>query len=176
VQTIHQRKKIRLHHYDYTRAGFYFITICTKNRESLFCTITTTNTVGVDPRSTLIKSKLGEIVEQTWLDLVNHNPSLRLHEFVVMPNHVHGIIEIDPADERVDLGSTPTDRPLSEIVRQFKSYSTRRINEYRGSTGASVWQRNYYEHIIRNEASHALIAQYIENNPSQWQEDELFVL
>jgi REP element-mobilizing transposase RayT len=119
---------------------------------------------------------LGEIVEQTWLDLVNHNPSLRLHEFVVMPNHVHGIIEIDPADERVDLGSTPTDRPLSEIVRQFKSYSTRRINEYRGSTGASVWQRNYYEHIIRNEASHALIAQYIENNPSQWQEDELFVL
>jgi len=170
-----QRKQIRLREYDYRRAGFYFVTICTRNREPLLGSVSTNGTVGVDPRSTLIKSVLGQIVEQTWFDLPAHNPTIHLHEFVLMPNHIHGIIQIDHDTERVDLGSTPTNRPLSEIIRQFKSFSTRKINVYRNAPGAPVWQRNYYERIIRNDKSYIQIAQYIENNPAQWQEDELFV-
>lgn len=170
---IRQRKPIRLRDYDYTRAGLYFITICVKNRELLFGEISSADPVGADPRSALIKNSYGDIVESTWLDLVNHNPGIQLHEFVLMPNHIHGIIEIDL--HRVDLGSTPTNRPLSEIVRQFKGFSTKRINELRKTAGMPVWQRNYYEHIIRNEESYLKIAEYIVNNPLQWQNDELYV-
>jgi len=181
---VHQRKPIRLRDYDYAQAGLYFITICTKNREPLFGKIDAecipvavdlvgANLVGADPRSALIKSPYGEIVESVWFDLVNHNPGIKLHEFIVMPNHIHGIVEIDLY--RVDLGSTPTSRPLSEIVRQFKGFSTRRINELRETIGAPVWQRNYYEHIIRNEESYLQIAEYIVNNPARWRDDELYV-
>jgi REP element-mobilizing transposase RayT len=169
------RKPLRLAHYDYSQSGLYYITVCTKNREPLFGTISSVEFVGVDPRSALIKNVLGEIVENTWFDLANHNAYIQLHEFVVMPNHIHGIIEID-VQERVDVGSTPTKRPLSEIVRQFKSFSTRRINQLRNTSGMPVWQRNYYEQVIRNEESYLHIAEYIVNNPLQWQVDELYMV
>lgn len=176
MQSHCQRKQIRLREYDYCRAGFYFVTVCTWNREPLLGSITTAGTVGAGSKPALIKNASGQIVEDAWFDLPNHNPGISLHEFIVMPNHIHGIIEIDRTGlERAGLEPAPTVHPLSEIVRQFKTFSGRKINEYRDMNGVPVWQRNYYEHIIRSDDSYKQIAQYIENNPAQWREDELFV-
>ena len=95
--------------------------------------------------------KLGKIIESTWHDIPNHNPHIELDAFIIMPNHVHCIIIIN---DFVGAGSEPSPtrtHDLSEIIRQFKTYSTRRINQFRNTPGASVWQRNFYDHIIREE-------------------------
>lgn len=176
MQITRQRKQIRLRGYDYSRAGFYFVTVCSWHREPIFGTISTSDAVGAGSKPALIKNAYSQIVEETWFNLPNHNPDVVLHEFIVMPNHVHGIIEIqDSINNRAGLEPAPTVHALPEIVRQFKTFSGRKINALRDMKGVPVWQRNYYEHIIRDDASHAAIAQYIENNPAQWQEDELFV-
>lgn len=179
----HHRRSIRLKGYDYTRAGWYFITICVQNRECLF---------GAIRNGEMVLNDYGKIVEFTWFDLPNHNAHVILDEFGIMPNHVHGIIVLD--DIHVGAGSEPaptehaptTDtaatesRPpiirhgLPEIVRQFKTFSARRINQKRQTPGVSVWQRNYYEHIIRTETDLQRIREYIQTNPARWREDSLF--
>lgn len=181
---IHQRRSIRLPGFDYSQFGAYFITICSQNREELF---------GEIVNGEMVLNDYGELVQFTWNDLVNHMTGIELGEFVIMPNHVHGIVMIvgdeysvgagsEPAptnDARTEPARTETKRmkrqPLSEIVRQFKTFSARRINEKRGTTGIPVWQRNYWEHIIRNDEEHEAISAYILNNPGQWELDSLHV-
>ena len=180
---IHHRRSIRLKGYDYSQAGAYFITICAHNRECLFGEI-------VDEE--MVLNEYGKLVEYTWADLVNHVEGIELVAFVVMPNHVHGIIDIvgagsepartepartEPArTEPAPTEPAPTGRyGLPEIVRQFKTFSARRINTLRNTSGTPVWQRNYWEHIIRNEKSYNDIAAYITNNPVQWEIDQLYV-
>jgi putative transposase len=161
----HRRKAIRLQGYDYSQPGEYFVTICTKDREHVF---------GRIEEGRLHVNGFGEIVALCWKDLPNHYPCVLTDEFVVMPNHVHGIIVITEPNP-VGEGSepSPTKRyPLSEIVRSFKTFSARRINVCRGTPGLSVWQRNYYEHIIRDERSLERIRQYIVTNPDRWSADE----
>jgi putative transposase len=164
----HDRRSIRLKGYDYTQAGAYFVTVCTKDRICLFGEI-------VDGEMRLSDS--GEIVAWTWQDLPNHVSNLQLDAFVVMPNHVHGIIIITNPVVRADsvgAGSEPAptrSHGLPEIVRQFKTFAARRINDIRGAPGAPVWQRNYYEHIIRNEKELATMREYITHNPLQWETD-----
>ena len=166
----HHRRSIRLKGYDYSQAGAYFVTICTRNRECLFGDI-------VDGEMRL--NELGIIVQRTWLDLPNHVGGIVLDAFVIMPNHVHGIITItDRGGNTVGAGSepAPTTRVpnrhgLPEIVRQFKTFSSRRINARRQTPGLPVWQRNYYEHVIRDERSLERIREYIANNPLQWELD-----
>ncbi len=174
------RRSIRLKGYDYSQAGAYCVTIVTRDRACLFGQV-------VDGEMRL--NELGGIAAWTWCDLPNHVPNVELDAFVVMPNHVHGIIAITDAPKRmnavemspgsvvvmVGAGSEPaptgtiTKRyALPEIVRQFKTFSARRINERRGTPGLPVWQRNYYEHIIRNEESLNRIRQYIADNPLRW--------
>lgn len=116
-------------------------------------------------------NEYGKIVEYTWNDLINHIDGIELGEFIIMPNHIHFIIIIIGAI-RVGLEPAPT-TPLSEIVRQLKTFSARRINEKRGTRGAPVWQRNYWEHIIRDEKAYDNIAAYIVNNPVTWAQDKL---
>ena len=114
----------------------------------------------------------GEIFQQTWDDLVNHIEGIDLDEFVVMPNHIHGIVVIDEQvglANRAGLEPAPT---FSEIVRQLKTFSARRINKVRGTPGISVWQRNYHERIIRGENELNQIREYIANNPTNWLRDE----
>ncbi|MFP4460051.1 MAG: transposase [Candidatus Zixiibacteriota bacterium] len=106
----------------------------------------------------------GEIVDFTWYDLPHHNENIELDEFIIMPNHIHGIIRIKK--------NCP--KPLSEIVRQFKTFSAKRINKKRKMIGVSVWQRNYYERIIRNQKELDKFRKYIKNNPINWTEDEYF--
>lgn len=178
----HHRRSIRLKGYDYSQPGAYFVTIVTQDRACLFGEV-------VDGEMRL--NELGEIVAWTWRDLPNHVPNVALDAFVVMPNHVHGIIvSIDAPNAPAPVGAGSEPAPtqpipgpfnepipggiaakryaLPEIVRQFKTFSARRINERRGTPGGPVWQRNYYEHIIRNEESLNQIRQYIANNPLQW--------
>jgi len=207
-----RRKNIRLKDYDYSTEGGYFITIVTKDRQLLFGNIV---------YGEMVLNEYGRIVESTWNDLINHNPNIGLDEFVVMPNHVHGIVVIfdsvgagsrdlcaperslreekpaplnlagcEPAPTRnvngvadepsqtEDLSPVeetilaPNKRvPLSEIVRQFKTFSARRINKRRKTPDLSVWQRNYYDHIIRSDREHEEIAAYIANNPAAWLTD-----
>jgi len=160
----HHRRSIRLKGYDYTQPGAYFVTICTHNRESLFGRV-------VDGEMML--NAFGEIVWEGWSRTAQVRPYVALfeHEFVVMPNHIHVIIWIvDDVDDPVGAqrrcaptkpkpgGITPNNvapGSLGAIIRSFKSDVTRCINVRRGMPDARVWQRNYYEHIIRN--GHAFI-------------------
>jgi putative transposase len=159
----HNRQSIRLRGYDYSRPGAYFITVCIQDRkQKLFGDV-----VG----GAMVENDYGKIVCQCWNDLPVHYPHIRLDEFVVMPNHVHGIVVIR-ASASVGAGLKPAPtNGLPEIVRALKTFSARRINEIRQTPGIPVWQRNYYDHIIRDDKSRYFIRQYIRNNPANWTAD-----
>ena len=170
-QDRNQRRSIRLPNYDYAQAGEYFVTICTYNRECLFGEI-----LGSEISLTLA----GQVVLECWNNLAKHYPHVETDEFVVMPNHVHGIIVLIEQqsmnhitdDVGAGLKPAPTKRhPLPEIIRAFKTFSSRRINEHRSSQGSPVWQRNYYERVIRDDRELDAIRQYIVENPAKWAED-----
>ena len=168
----HHRRSIRLKGYDYAQPGAYFVTICTFQRQCLF---------GDVADGELYLGEFGHIVLQCWGDLVNHYPNVILDVFITMPNHVHGIVVLgDAATERpVGAGlkpALPTPAPtkllgLPEIVRGFKSFSSRRINETRNTPGVPVWQRNYYEHVIRDAQELDAVRHYISDNPAKWARD-----
>lgn len=161
----HHRRSIRLKDYDYACPGAYFVTICTFQRESILGEV-------IDDRVQL--SEMGSIVQWGWKSLPEHY-NVQLDGWIVMPNHVHGIIILpDLKTEKVRAGLRPAPTKihgLPEIVRSLKSFSSRKINELRDSPGVPVWQRNYYEHVIRNERSLNEIRWYIKHNPSRWMED-----
>ncbi|MEG4419480.1 transposase [Microcoleus sp. LAD1_D5] len=167
----HHRHSIRLPGYDYTTPGAYFITICSWQRECLFGEV-------ID--HTMQLSPYGKTVLFNWSILPKRYQNVALDNFIVMPNHVHGIIVLKDSPE---INYTESDKlaltkskihPLSEIVRGLKTSSARRINQMRCLTGVSVWQRGYYEHIIRNEESLVAIREYIINNSLSWAKDELY--
>jgi putative transposase len=155
-----QRHTLRLNNYNYAWQGAYFVTICTRNKQSIFGQI-------IESRMKL--NSFGEVVESVWKGIPLHYPEINNDVFIVMPNHIHGIITIGQG-KRAGSKPAPT-RPLSEIVRAFKTYSSRGINELRHTQGASVWQRNYYEHVIRNENEYSEIGEYIYYNPAKWETD-----
>lgn len=152
---IHHRRSIRLRGYDYSQAGAYFVTMVTHRREYLFGDV-------VDGEMRL--NRFGQIAQRAWFDLPKHYPHVELGAFCIMPNHVHAVIVL--IDDTVE-----TRHPLSEIVRAFKSFSARRINKLRQMQGIPVWQRDYYEHIIRNAKEHDRIDSYITSNPANWMRD-----
>lgn len=171
----HHRRSIRLRGYDYALAGGYFVTICTYGRECLLGTL-------LDGR--MILSKYGSAVEDCWNDLPRHYGHVVLDEMVIMPNHIHGIIILTPPDvatSPVGAGFKPAPTEsaladgerhgLSEIVRALKTYSSRRINELRLTHGAAVWQRGFYDRIIRNDRELQAIRRYIRSNADHWAED-----
>lgn len=171
----HHRRSIRLDGYDYAESGAYFVTICTQDHLCLFGEI-----VDGDMRA----NALGRIVQETWQDLPDHYPRVELDAFVVMPNHVHMIVILTQDPHPVGAGFKPAlahgpgttpDVPkrygLAEITRAFKTFSARQINKCRRVQGIPVWQRNYYEHIIRNERALNYIRRYIVENPQRWAQD-----
>ena len=216
----HHRRSIRLKGYDYTAPGAYFVTICTQDHVPMF---------GEVVEGDMCLDPYGHVVDTYWSRIPRHFPHVTLDAWVVMPNHVHGIIVItdppaagadasSPVDERggcrgeaipespsvtmrdlepappcISAGQTGIASPLQRrqqqqqpprphgapsgslgaIVGNFKSITTRRINRMRHTPGGQVWQRNYWEHIIRNQAAYERIQQYIENNPALWEEDQL---
>jgi putative transposase len=184
---IHHRRSIRLRDYDYSRDGAYFVTICTWQRESLFGEVT-------DGENQW--SNMGQVVQECWAALPEHFPHVELDAFVIMPNHVHGILVLNDDRDIVgarhaspDLGewvrgtdrathasplrrAGPKSRSIGAIVGSFKSAVTKRINLFRDNPGKPVWQRNYFERVIRDERELEVIRQYFVGNPSRWEEDE----
>jgi REP element-mobilizing transposase RayT len=151
-----RRRTIRLREYDYSQAGAYFVTICACGRRCLFG-----NIEDVQMRS----NALGSIIEDEWFRSAEIRPHIGLDAFVVMPNHIHGIVllESEPAPIRPGKAAGPPRGSLGSFVGSFKAAVTRRT-----SLPHPVWQRNYYEHIIRSEASLNAIREYIANNPASW--------
>ena len=177
----HHRRSIRLKGYDYHQPGAYFVTIVTYQRAPLF---------GEINGGVMHLNRFGEIVRQVWLDLPRHYPYTVLDAFTIMPNHVHGILVlgeetgrggsvsgkgsgvVNTLSGKPTLPDTDQTYPyLPEIVRALKSFSARRINQIRKMESTPVWQRNYYEHIIRNEREYLQIKRYIQDNPLQWEND-----
>ena len=183
----HHRQSIRLKGYDYAQAGAYFVTICIQGRLSL---------LGEIAGSGMIVNAAGLMVEEIWLSIPDKFPTIQLDAFIVMPNHVHFILIIANSDDQVRVdprvhpnpdagaiqgqtqGSAPTRPSLSRIIQWYKSLTTAR---YRIAVRENnwppfnrrLWQRNYYEHIIRNERALIAIRNYIRNNPANWPQDQL---
>lgn len=172
---IHHRRSIRLGGYDYSQAGAYFITVVTQERKSLF---------GEVVNGEMRLNRYGGIVQKWWEAIPEHFPDVELGAFVIMPNHAHGIISLFDCRGTVSVplgeviaqpgGETPPlqRRTLGQIVAYFKYQSTKEINALTGGPRTRLWQRNYYEHIIRNQQDFELTWQYIESNPAQWETDD----
>ncbi|MCX7709375.1 MAG: hypothetical protein N2484_05940 [Clostridia bacterium] len=171
---IHDRHSIRLKGFDYSRMRFYYITVCTKDRENFF------GTVGA--RHWLALNEYGKVVENciTTIPIIYEN--VELHEFVIMPNHLHALLEIKHAIDNPGKDGRADVSPLQEhhsklktigyIIGQFKSTVTKEI---RGKGLQNfAWQRNYYEHIIRSQGELNQIREYILNNPINWNIDEYY--
>jgi putative transposase len=172
---IHHRRSVRLRSFDYSRAGGYFITICAFQRECIF---------GEVAEATVRLNEMGEIVREEWLKSGEIRAEIYLDEFVVMPNHFHAIVLFGPegphgirpplAKLSIQDANSPLRKPksLGALVGGFKSAVTRRISELTGNSGSAIWQRNYHEHVIRNEKDLSSIRQYIIDNPIKWEFDE----
>jgi REP element-mobilizing transposase RayT len=171
---LHHRKSIRLKEYDYATPAEYFITICTYQRKWFF---------GEIIKEEMHLNPLGMIVREEWLRSQAIRPGIELDEFVIMPNHMHGIIIINETTVGTHScaslrGNTTSDvslrrqrRSLGSIIAGFKSIATKRINVERKMPYAPVWQPRYYEHIIRNDKDLYNVREYIINNPMKWHMD-----
>lgn len=185
---IHHRRSIRLRNYDYSSAGAYFVTICTWNHECLLGDI-------VDGAIRL--NDFGTLVDGCWQTITAYHNQVVLDAFVIMPNHIHGIITIvgaqfiapnsniaaeleihQGAKGAINQGAkgakgainrAPT---VGEMIRGFKARCTHMINKIRENTGCPVWQRNYYERVLRNDNELTRAREYIINNPLKWNDDD----
>ncbi|PCH76577.1 MAG: hypothetical protein COB98_05855 [Flavobacteriaceae bacterium] len=220
----HHRRSIRLKGYDYASAGLYFITICTQNYAHLF---------GEIKNGAMIQNRLAAIITESWDAIPHHFPNTKNHEFIMMPNHIHGIIEIldtnENTTEEIGQFKSPS-KTIGSIIRGFKIGTKKGFRAFFISTGEksfalkeaaykkgkksftlkenerseneykkgerffaptttttaemnilkkidfdkSIWQRNYYEHIIRDDNAYQNISNYIINNPKKWAEDKFF--
>ena len=159
----HPRRSLRLRHYDYAQVGAYFVTVCAHERRCLFGDI-------VDGAMRL--NDVGRIIADEWHKSARIRAEIELDTWVIMPNHFHGIAIITHSrGDRPVAPTGPPPRSIGALMAGFKSASTKRINAARGTPGACVWQRNYYDHVIRNEANLHRIRQYIADNPARWAED-----
>jgi putative transposase len=176
-----QRRAMRLRGYDYSQPGAYFVSICAQHRKCLFGTI-------IDGQMRL--NEIGEIVVECWSRIPQHFPSVELGEYVIMPNHIHGIIALNivgarsprPIGEEQSISPTvgarsprPSDNSpsLGKIVAYFKYQSTKHINQHHNMPGTRIWQRNYYDHVIRDDTDLQRIRRYIQDNPMKWALDQL---
>jgi REP element-mobilizing transposase RayT len=178
---IHHRRSVRLNGYDYSQTGYYFLTICTQEHKCLF---------GKIENDIMVLNDAGKMIDHWWNELKNKF-QIELDQYVIMPNHFHGVINIVGADLCVchdnksgeQLGEhtgSPLQEPsINKIIQWFKTMTTNdyiynvKQNHWKPFNG-KLWQRNYYEHIIRDETSLWHIREYVTNNPCQWRQDELF--
>ncbi|HCN37684.1 MAG TPA: transposase [Bacteroidetes bacterium] len=176
-----KRKSIRLKGYDYSQSGLYFITICVQNRECLF---------GKIENGIMILNELGNIANNFWIEIPEHFPMIEIHEHIIMPNHLHGIIEIVGTRRGVSLPnpdgsshvvspnehqrqfSIPIPGSISTIINQYKSSVKRWCNK--NGHEYFKWQSRFHDHIIRSEDDYYNISNYIINNPAKWQEDKYY--
>jgi putative transposase len=151
-----RRRSIRLRDYDYYQAGAYFVTICAHERERLF---------GYIDGSEMHLSEFGEIVKYCWDRLPEHFRGVELDAFTIMPNHIHLVLVLFDPDSAALVRRKSK---LGTVIGSLKAATANRINKLRGTQGAPVWQRNYHEHIVRNERELSAIRDYIAHNPENW--------
>jgi putative transposase len=168
-----RKNSLRLVNWDYAQSGGYVITICTHNRQCVFGEITDNQ---------MVLNPLSQLVHTIWFELTRYTSCILLDEFIVMPNHIHGIMMIldtpvgvapyghpMPVDGRAQEPSPTIGIP--DIVNRFKSFSTAQYRQsvtHSSNVNGKLWQRGYYDHIIRNEADLDRCRHYILNNPAQW--------
>ena len=168
AEKLPQRKHPRLDNYDYSSAGLYFITICSHNRKCIFSRIVGRGLAPAESNEVRIEYKLfGKIVEKQLLQLKNRYPTLKIYAYVIMPNHIHMII--NPAFEAAGASPRPT---VMDIICTFKSLTTRECKKAYPTD--KVFQNSFYEHIIRNKEEYAEIMKYIHDNPAAWELDSLY--
>ena len=185
----------RLHGYDYGTNGCYYVTICTKNRQHYFGDIVDETNVETQLIASLRKTKIGEIAEKIWLDIPNHFPFVILDQFVIMPNHIHGIlifnkpdgIQQEDATRRDVINHVSTTTPtikktggitgvhnpmlhenLGRVIRWFKGRVSFECRSYINF----AWQERFYDRIIRDSNELDNVRAYIFNNPANWKDDE----
>lgn len=162
------RRSTRLRDYDYAQPGMYFFTVCTHKREALFGEVT---------QGEMRVNDLGDSVWQEWHNSATVRPEVQLDAFMVVLNHAHGVILLKgPGFVRATGGSPfssgPSKYSLGAFIAGFKAASTKRIKAARRTPKAPVWQRNYYDHIVRDERSLTRMREYILNNPLKWDFDQ----
>ena len=156
-----QRKSPRMRDYDYSQDGTYFVTLCTHHKSHLF---------GYIVDGVMVLNQLGDIAASCWAEIPNHHENVELDLYVVMPNHLHGIVIINHewiSGER----NIPQNRPrLSTIIATYKGAVTRKVKK----PNLKIWQRSYHDHIIRNESSLNTIREYVMYNPALWEKDTFY--
>ncbi len=162
-----KRKQLRLKNYNYLQPGYYFITICTHKRRKLLSNIEDGDGSFETPKLKL--TPLGKEIVKTLEYIDNHYPNVTIDKYVLMPNHIHLIVIL----QQPQPGSK--NLSLHKVIGQFKSYTNKIYNELNGTKNLILWQRNYYERVIRGEEEYLKLCEYIQNNPIKWQEDEYFV-
>lgn len=176
---IKSRESIRLKGYDYSQKGAYFVTICTYKHKCLF---------GDMKNGKMGLNDAGRVVEKCWDNIPEHFPHVKLHEFIIMPNHIHGILSVGAKNFSPVRGNHPpvrgnhppagnerprgTSKTIGSVVRGFKIGVTKWMRN--NKIICNVWQRNYYEHVIRDENDLNRIRGYIVNNPLKWAEDKYY--
>jgi REP element-mobilizing transposase RayT len=178
-----RKNSLRLQNYDYSDLGAYFVTICTQDKEYLFGKVTD---------DIFLPNELGSLIRKHILNFPHQSHNIELDEFVIMPNHIHAIIWIVGAihespknfpaqnitfENRV-IRESPLQRRnmlLSKVIGKFKMQSAKEINSYRNTPGQRVWQRHYYDHIIRNQEDLNNTKKYIIDNPINWEKDENYL-
>jgi REP element-mobilizing transposase RayT len=169
----HHRQSIRLRNYDYSQPGYYFLIICTHKKQCW---------LGEIKNDRMYLNQIGKIVAREWLHTPKIRPNVQLDEWVIMPNHLHGIVIINEhisglVDEKITLSGARNEplrqesNSISSFVAGFKSAVSKRINLLRDNRDIPIWQRNYYESIIRDENALRVIREYIFNNSFQWKKD-----
>lgn len=172
---IHNRKSIRLKNYDYSKNGMYFVTICTYQRNPILCKIYNNANVGAGCHPCPKTKKQNNLKKQN--DIIiqlspigkfieNEIKHQNIEKYIIMPDHIHCIIN------NYNQGRDGT-LPLHRIVGKIKSYTTKKYNEINNTNGLKLWQRNYYEHIIKNEKEYYNICEYIKQNPQKWIENKM---
>ena len=161
-----KRKHSRLKTYDYTNSGCYFITFCTKDRAHVLSSIVGRGAL-TPPRVELtnIGKIAAEVIERTSVVY----PGISIDNYVIMPNHVHLLIRISPVDGGVR-APRPTENgsvSITEVIKAMKSITTRKI-------GTKIWQRSFYDHVIRNDEDYQTRFRYIKENPAKWQQDKYY--
>ncbi|MCZ8331994.1 MAG: hypothetical protein O9282_11840 [Flavobacterium sp.] len=193
----HNRKSIRLSGYNYAQEGLYFITLCVQDRENIFGSIS---------NGILTLNTIGKIAQKEWLNTIEVRDNVELHEFIIMPNHIHGIVEItkDKSKTEDNIGFKSPTQTIGAIVRGYKIATIKQIKEYIAHIDSKseyskgelqfaptaptaptaqtintikildykIWQRNYYEHIIKDEPAYQNISNYILTNPEKWYDDK----
>ncbi len=161
---LHERKKNRLEDYNYSSCGVYFITICTLGRRNLFWNQTELTSDLIQSPQNVNLSQYGQIVDDAINSISSAYPTVYVDTYVIMPNHIHVLLQICGSENKLQTDS-PT---ISQIVKQLKRYVSKSI-------GISIWQKSFFDHIVRNRTDYEEHCRYIYENPINWLSDELYI-